>query len=103
MRVVVVGSGIAGASAAYHLARRGVEVVVVDDERRGLATAAGAGIGSPWATAGEALFAFSGASASHYRRLVAELAEDTDQPSSYAVGGGLGVRRDERRLRRPRP
>ena len=32
MRVVVVGSGIAGASAAYHLARRGVEVVVVDDE-----------------------------------------------------------------------
>jgi len=102
MRVVVVGSGIAGASAAYHLARRGVEVVVVDDERRGLATAAGAGIVSPWATAGEELFAFSGASASYYRRLVAELAEDTDQPSSYAVVGGLVVGRDEAVLRRLR-
>ena len=99
MRVVVVGSGIAGAAVAYHLARRGVDVVVVDDARPGLATAAGAGIVSPWATADEALFALAGPAAAYYPELVAALAEDTDEPTSYAVVGGLVVGRDESALR----
>jgi D-amino-acid dehydrogenase len=99
VRVVVVGSGIAGAAAAYQLARRRVEVVVVDDARPGVATAAGAGIVSPWATADEALFALAGAAAGHYPELVAALAEDTDEPTSYSVVGGLVVGRDEGALR----
>jgi D-amino-acid dehydrogenase len=99
VRVVVVGSGIAGAAAAYHLARRGVEVVVVDDARPGVATAAGAGIVSPWAGADDARFAFAGAAAGYYPELVAALAEDTDQPTSYSVVGGLVTGRDEGALR----
>jgi D-amino-acid dehydrogenase len=99
VRVVVVGSGIAGAGAAYHLARRGAGVVVVDDARPGVATAAGAGIVSPWAGADEALFTFAGAAAGYYPDLVAALAEDTDEPTSYAVVGGLVVGRDEGALR----
>jgi glycine/D-amino acid oxidase-like deaminating enzyme len=99
MRVVVVGSGIAGAAAAYHLARRGVEVVVVDAARPGVATAAGAGIVSPWAGADEARFAFAGAAADYYPELVAALAEDTDEPTSYSVVGGLVTGRDEGALR----
>jgi D-amino-acid dehydrogenase len=95
----VVGSGIAGAGAAYQLARRGVEVVVVDDARPGVATAAGAGIVSPWATADEALFSLAGAAAGYYPELVAALAEDTDEPTSYSVVGGLVVARDEDALR----
>jgi D-amino-acid dehydrogenase len=48
-RVVVVGAGIAGASAALHLSEAGAEVVLVDDRRAGRATYAGAGIvGWPW-------------------------------------------------------
>lgn len=39
-RVVVVGGGIAGASVAFALARRGAAVTVVDDGRVGAATAA---------------------------------------------------------------
>ncbi len=48
-RVIVVGGGIVGASAALTLAEGGAEVVLVDDAREGRATYAGAGIvGWPW-------------------------------------------------------
>jgi len=99
VRIVVVGSGIAGAATAYQLVRRGASVVVVDDARPGLATAAGAGIVSPWATADEALFALAGPAAGYYPELVAALAEDTDEPTSYSVVGGLVVSPDEGALR----
>ncbi|GAA5109736.1 NAD(P)/FAD-dependent oxidoreductase [Pseudonocardia adelaidensis] len=98
MRVVVVGSGVAGAAVAHHLSRRGARVVV-DDARAGVATAAGAGIVSPWATADPALFALAGPAAGYYPELVAALAEDTDEPTSYSVVGGLVVGRDEGELR----
>ena len=47
-RVVVIGSGVAGAGTAFALARRGVAVTIVDAGRDGMATAAGAGIVQPW-------------------------------------------------------
>jgi D-amino-acid dehydrogenase len=50
MRILVVGAGILGASTAYHLAREGADVVVVDRAHDGQATAAGAGIVCPWAS-----------------------------------------------------
>ena len=46
-RIVVVGAGIVGASVAYHLARRGVAVVVIEGVEAGSATGAGAGIICP--------------------------------------------------------
>lgn len=49
--VVVVGSGVAGASVAFAAARRGASVTIIDDDRPGRATAAGAGIIAPWASA----------------------------------------------------
>src|SRR5215204_1280405 len=55
-RVVVVGGGIAGASTAFALARRGVGVTVVDDGRVGSATAASAGIVAPWVSAAGGVF-----------------------------------------------
>jgi D-amino-acid dehydrogenase len=95
VRIVVVGAGIAGASAAYQLARRGVDVVIVDDARPGMATAAGAGIVSPWATSDEENFVLQGAAAGYYPELVAALAEDTDESTSYTVVGHLVVSPDE--------
>ncbi|MDP9469628.1 MAG: FAD-dependent oxidoreductase, partial [Chloroflexota bacterium] len=46
-RVVVIGGGVVGASAAYHAARAGATVTLVDREDSGQATAAGAGIIAP--------------------------------------------------------
>lgn len=46
-RVVVIGGGIVGASAAFHLAKAGVETVLVESAITGRATSAGAGIVSP--------------------------------------------------------
>ncbi|MBB2935895.1 D-amino-acid dehydrogenase [Amycolatopsis bartoniae] len=99
MRTVVIGSGIAGASAAYQLARRGADVVVVDAARTGVATAAGAGIVCPWTSrAGEEHYSAAGAAAAYYRRLVEELAEDGVTDSSFEVVGGMVVSADEREL-----
>jgi D-amino-acid dehydrogenase len=44
VKIVVIGGGIVGASAAWHLVDAGADVVVVDDDRPGRATRAGAGI-----------------------------------------------------------
>lgn len=52
-RVVVVGSGVAGAGTAFALAAAGAEVVVVDSVLRGQATAAGAGIIQPWSSSAD--------------------------------------------------
>lgn len=48
MRIAVVGGGIAGTSVAFHAARGGADVLLIDRHHDGQATAAGAGIICPW-------------------------------------------------------
>jgi glycine/D-amino acid oxidase-like deaminating enzyme len=50
MKVLIIGAGILGASTAYHLARKGIDVEIIDAQHEGKATLAGAGIVCPWAT-----------------------------------------------------
>ncbi|WP_033294878.1 NAD(P)/FAD-dependent oxidoreductase [Amycolatopsis jejuensis] len=91
MRVIVIGSGMGGASTAYHLARRGAEVVVVDADRPGSATDAGAGIVSPSTSAwDDAMYPLAAAAGRYYPELTAELAE-AGHESSYEVVGALVV------------
>lgn len=74
--VVVVGGGIVGTAAAFHLAERGVDTVLVDAEAEGRATDAGAGIISPSTSSrreDEDWFAFGVAAAAHYDTLVRKL------------------------------
>src|SRR2546430_9180734 len=96
MKVVVVGAGILGASTAYHLAREGCDVVLVDRADEGRATAAGAGIVCPWGSPTEdaANYALLAAGARYYSRLVAMLAEDGEGDLGYAQVGGLYVPAD---------
>ena len=100
MKVIVVGAGILGASTAYHLAREGCEVVLVDRADEGRATAAGAGIVCPWGSPGEdaASYALLAGGARYYPGLVAMLAEDGEQDLGYAPVGGLYVPADPREL-----
>ncbi len=103
MRVVVVGAGIVGASAAYQVAGRGVEVVLVDRHDPGRATDAGAGIICPWiSTAARAddVYRLHIAGACYYPELVERLASEGEPDSSYAGVGGLHVSTDEADLAR---
>ena len=92
MRVIVVGAGILGASAAYHLARAGAKVVLLDDAREGRATAAGAGIVCPWASANEDpdWYAIAAGGARFYPGLVQALADLGEADLGYRrVGAGV--------------
>jgi D-amino-acid dehydrogenase len=92
VRAVVVGSGIVGASAAWHLARDGVHVVVVDRGEPGQATAAGAGIVCPWLSAVEdpRWYELARAAALAYPGLLDEVGGDT----GWGRVGGLVVSAD---------
>jgi D-amino-acid dehydrogenase len=91
-RVVVVGSGIVGATAAWQLARRGVRVDLVESAETGRATSAGAGIVQPWRPAATGSWgAYSDLAGATYPQLAAELAADAGTDPGYARVGGLTV------------
>lgn len=96
--MVVVGSGIAGATVALGLARRGVPVTVVDDAREGRATAAGAGIVQPWSSSATGEFAeLYARGATFYPGFVDDLLALTEQRAEaigYARTGSLVVSSD---------
>jgi D-amino-acid dehydrogenase len=93
MKVVVVGAGIFGASTAYHLARAGCAVVMVERDDQGRATAAGAGIVSPWGStvSDSAYYALLAQGARYYGQLVGMLSEDGEHDLGYAKVGCLYV------------
>lgn len=90
-RVVVIGGGVVGASAAFHLARSGVETILVDRRDTGQATGAGAGIISPGTSTRPlpAFYPFAQAAASHYPGMVSQLAEIGQATTRYEVVGEL--------------
>lgn len=76
VEALVFGGGIVGAAAAYHLARAGLDTLLVDAGHEGRATDAGAGILAPETssrTEDDDWFAFATAAVAHYRPLVDRL------------------------------
>jgi D-amino-acid dehydrogenase len=89
-RVVVVGAGIVGASVAYHLARRGVAVIVIDGVEAGWATGAGAGIICPWTDPDDGpAYRLGADGARYYPELISMLAEDGETGTRYQRVGAL--------------
>ncbi|WP_117593893.1 NAD(P)/FAD-dependent oxidoreductase [Haloprofundus halophilus] len=91
---IVVGGGIVGASAAYHLAREGCETLLVDRRDEGRATDAGAGILSAATSSrgGDSTwFDFATTAVDYYGELVAALEAEQDGPHGYAKRGLLNV------------
>lgn len=102
MRVVVIGSGIVGASVADHLARSPTsgptpdEIVVVDRAHPGKATLAGAGIVCPWASAMDdgPMYDLYAAGAAYYEELLVRLSGRTELDVGYRRVGALVVSHD---------
>lgn len=94
---VVVGGGIVGASAAYHLARNDVETLLVDRRDEGRATDAGAGIIAPATssrTASDPWFELAVDAFEYYPTLVERLADDGERDTSFSRPGLLAVAAD---------
>src|SRR5271166_5138466 len=95
VKIIVVGGGIVAASVAYHLAREGASLIIIESDLPGSATAAGAGIICPWGDTGdEASCQLAADGARYYPELLAMLAEDGEADTSYAKVGTLRVSRD---------
>jgi len=94
--VVVVGGGIVGTAAAYQLADRGIETVLIDEDRAGSATAAGAGIISPPTSSrreNDDWFAFAELAAAHYPALISSLEAAGIDDHGYKRGDMLSIAR----------
>ncbi|MFC7542530.1 NAD(P)/FAD-dependent oxidoreductase [Siccirubricoccus deserti] len=100
MRVAIIGAGVLGASTAFHLALAGAGVVVADQAHAGRATAAGAGIISPWSSGrvdpGWRRIAEAGAR--YYPTLIEQLAEAGEVETGYRRVGALSVAADHTEL-----
>ena len=91
---VVVGGGIVGSAVGYHLARRGVETLLIDRNDEGRATAAGAGIISPATssrTADDEWFAFASDAAAYYPELDDRLRDEGTGETSYRRQGAIAM------------
>jgi D-amino-acid dehydrogenase len=99
VEVVVVGSGVAGASTAFALARSGAHVTIVDAGHLGQATAAGAGILQPWSTSTDGpVYDLYAAGAAYYPTLLGQLADAGVPDIGYRRVGSLVVDSDHAQL-----
>lgn len=91
--VAVIGGGVVGASTAYHLARSGVNTILVDGEQEGKATSAGAGIVAP-GTSRRPLpefYELAKPAVSYFSTLADDLVSLNEKDCGYEVCGSLMV------------
>ncbi|WP_158932205.1 FAD-binding oxidoreductase [Acidisphaera sp. S103] len=100
MRIVIIGAGVLGASAAFHLTRAGAAVTVVDAHLDGRATAAGAGIICPWVSGVEdpVFYRLYAGGGEYYPDLIAALAEAGETDLGYRRTGAMLVSGDPHEL-----
>lgn len=100
MHIVVVGAGILGASVAFHLAREGIQVTVVDQAHEGRATAAGAGIICPWVSGVDdpAFYRLYAGGGRSYGDLIPILAELGETDLGFRRVGAMVVSKDAAEL-----
>ncbi|RDU37373.1 FAD-dependent oxidoreductase [Neobacillus piezotolerans] len=99
-KFIVIGAGILGASAAYHLAKAGADVTVIDRRDPGQATDAAAGIICPWLSQrrNKAWYALAKGGAAYYPTLIRQLEEDGEKETGYSRVGALSLHTDKGKL-----
>ncbi|HLT56603.1 MAG TPA: FAD-dependent oxidoreductase [Bacillota bacterium] len=101
-RIIIVGAGILGASAAYYLAKNGAEVVIVDRNDNIQATDAAAGMICPWISQrrNKAWYELAKEGARLYPELVQELEEMGETETGFSQVGALSLHQDEDKMRK---
>ena len=99
-KYLVVGAGILGASTAYHLAKAGADVTLVDREDNGQATDAAAGIVCPWLSQrrNKAWYQLVKGGARYYPSLIDQLEADGETKTGYKRVGTICLHTDEEKL-----
>ncbi|MBO1515406.1 NAD(P)/FAD-dependent oxidoreductase [Metabacillus bambusae] len=101
-KLIVVGAGILGASTAYHLAKAGADVTLVDRHDQGQATDAAAGIVCPWLSQrrNKAWYQLVKGGARYYPELIKQLEEDGEKETGYKRVGAISLHTDEEKLKK---
>lgn len=101
-KVIVIGAGILGASTAYHLAKSGVEVLLIDRKDAGQATDAAAGIICPWLSQrrNQDWYQLAKAGARYYPELIAGLEREGETDTGYAQTGALSIHTDINKIQK---
>lgn len=99
-KYIVIGAGILGASTAFHLAKAGCSVTIVDRGDQGQATDAAAGIVCPWITQrrNKAWYALVKAGAKYYPTLIKQLEAVGESNTGYEKVGAISLHTDEAKL-----
>ncbi|SFI72647.1 MULTISPECIES: FAD-binding oxidoreductase [unclassified Bacillus (in: firmicutes)] len=97
---IVVGAGILGASTAYHLAKAGARVTLVDRQDLGQATDAAAGIVCPWLSQrrNKAWYQMAKGGARYYASLIEQLEADGETDTGYKRVGAISLHTEEKKL-----
>jgi D-amino-acid dehydrogenase len=97
---IVIGAGILGASTAYHLAKEGRNVTIIDRGEPGQATDAAAGIICPWLTQrrNKAWYFLAKNGAAFYPSLIKQLEEDGEKETGYQRVGAISLHHDQGKL-----
>ncbi|WP_223590637.1 NAD(P)/FAD-dependent oxidoreductase [Neobacillus bataviensis] len=99
-KIIVIGAGILGASTAYHLAKSGADVTLVDRDDTGQATDAAAGIVCPWLSQrrNKAWYQLAKDGARYYPELIAHLEADGEKETGYKRVGAISLHTDFEKL-----
>jgi D-amino-acid dehydrogenase len=99
-KVIVIGAGILGASTAYHLAKFGYQVTIIDRKDIGQATEAAAGMICPWVSQrrNKAWYTLARKGAAFYPNLIQELEKEGERNTGYKRVGALCLHIEEHKL-----
>ncbi|MBV7505429.1 FAD-binding oxidoreductase [Bacillus sp. sid0103] len=99
-KIIIIGAGILGASTAYHSAKLGAVVTLVDRSDTGQATDAAAGIVCPWLSQrrNKAWYQLAKGGARYYPELIAQLEADGERDTGYQQVGAISLHTEMNKL-----
>ena len=99
-KIIIAGAGVLGASAAYHLAKAGADVTIIDSDEQGRATDAAAGIVCPWLSQrrNQDWYRLAKAGAAYYPSLIKDLELTGEVRTGYSQTGTLSIHEDEAKI-----